>query len=62
MQIKQKKLLNISYFSVLSSESHGEVGAAVATTEGGGGGNRAASSGKAQAEPASLYAGSSIAS
>lgn len=62
MQIKQKKLLNISYFSVLSSESHGEVGAAVATTEGRGRGNRAAGSGKAQAEPASLYAGSSIAS
>lgn len=36
MQIKQKKLLNISYFSVLSSESHGAVGAAVATTEGAG--------------------------
>lgn len=38
MQIKQKKLLNISYFSVLSSESQGAVSAAVATTEGGGGG------------------------
>lgn len=62
MQINQKKLLNISYFSVLSSESPGAVGVVVTTTEGGRGGNRAAGSGKAQAEPASLYAGSSIAS